>query len=353
MSEFLELDKRSREIFKNLVEGYLASGQPVGSRSLSKGLSEQISPATVRNVMSDLEALGLLGARHISAGRAPTELGLRFFVDGILEMQTLSPDDEARIRAAIASNMAGDASSESIYERSCNMLADIARSASLIVTKKLDARVKHVEFVMLSREQALVILVSEDGKVDNRIFTPPAGLTSAELARASNFINARINGQSIRELKADVEEAIKEQRNEVDTLTAELLATGTIAMIGEGGASQFVVRGRSHLMGSRQDEEELETLKSLMDDLETKRDLVELVDLIEDAEAVQVFIGSENKLFSLKSSSLVISPYMSGEGEILGAVGVIGPTRLNYARIVPLVSYTAGLIGNMIEGNNP
>lgn len=347
MSQFHDLDRRSREVFQKLVEYYIESGGPIGSKNLADGLSERLSPATVRNVMADLEALGLLGSPHISAGRLPTELGLRFFVDGILEFKTLSERDRREIDRAVREH--NDGPEAGVYERTGTILSQIAQSASLVFAKKQDSTVRHIDFVSLSDNQALVILVTDDGAVDNRLFTPPPGLTQSDMRRAANFINAQIQGRSLSELQGILESAIQAQSREIDAMMARLIAEGKTALIEGRGRSQLVVRGRSHLLQGEVETAELEQLRGLLDDLENKRDLVELLELADNASAVRVFIGSENKLFSLKSSSLVISPYMNGEGEIVGAVGVIGPTRLNYARVVPMVTYTAGLMGKLKE----
>ncbi len=350
MTEFEELDKRSREIFQKIVENYLISGEPTGSRSISQGLSEKISPATIRNVMANLEALNLLDAPHVSAGRLPTERGLRLFVDGILEMKLLSEDDRQMMQSAM--RQTDNQNGADLYARTGSLLSEISKSASLVFTKPSGSAPKQIDFVWLSKDQALVILVGEDGQVDNRLFTPPMGMSASDMQRAANFINAQLAGQSLGELHKQLQSAITKQRQEIDEKMAHLIEIGSAFMVEEKGNSQLIVRGRAHLIDDQKSQDEIEMLRELMNDLESKKDLVELLELSDKAEAVRVFIGSENKLFSLKSSSLVVSPYMNGDGKIVGAVGVIGPTRLNYARIVPLVSYTANLIGNYVKNED-
>ncbi len=352
MSNFEELDIRSREIFQKIVENYLETGEPMGSKSLTERLSQRLSPATIRNVMAELEILGLLDAPHISAGRLPTERGLRFFVDGILEYKKLSGEDQRKIDGAVRQMSNQDRTSQALYERTGSMLSEISKTASLVFATKQDTRLKHLDFVWLSNEQALVILVDESGQVDNRIFSPPIGMTAGDMQRAANFINAHIAGKTLGELLKVLEEALEVQSAEVDAKMQHLISIGRASLVEGRENSQLVVRGRGNLIEDAQSDAELELLRQLMDDLESKRDLVELLELSKEAEAVRVFIGSENKLFSLKSSSLVVSPYMNGEGNIIGAVGVIGPTRLNYARIVPMVSYTANLIGHLLENED-
>lgn len=349
MSQYQNLDRRSREVFQRLVENYLRTGDPVGSRNLSLELSENISPATVRNVMSDLELMGLLGAPHTSAGRMPTEIGLRFFVDGILEMQNISETDQAMIEQSIRGMNSQEDTGSDMLERTGSMLSQISKTASLVFSKKQDTRLKHIDFVMLSNNQALVVLVGEDGQVDNRVFEPPKGITRSDMVRAANFINTHVSGKTVGEFRQTIEKAMLEQSQQVDDMMRQLVELGKASIVEDDQGGRLIVRGRSNLIDAHQDEETLEQLRVLMDDLERKRDLSELLQLTDAAQAVCVFIGSENKLFSLKGSSLVISPYMNGEGKIIGALGVVGPTRLNYARIVPMVSYTAGIIGKMIE----
>ena len=349
MSEFSNLDQRSREIFQILVENYLHTGDPVGSKNIAQGMQTKLSPATVRNVMADLEYMGLLGSPHTSAGRLPTETGLRLFVDGILEMQGMSASDQALIEQGIRGSNVQRNEERDLLERTGSMLSQISKSASLVFSKKQEVRLKHIDFVMLSNAQALVVLVSDNGQVDNRLFTPPKGMTHSDMQRAANFINVHAAGKTIGELEKTIRDAMKAQSAEIDTMMAKLVKLGQAAILDDDAQGKLIVRGRSNLIAADQSEEALDQLRNLMDDLENKRDLAELLALTDNAQAVCVFIGSENKLFSLKGSSLVISPYMNGEGQIIGALGVVGPTRLNYARIVPMVSYTAGLIGKMIE----
>ncbi len=347
MTEFEKLDQRSKEIFKTLVENYLKTGDPVGSKTLANEISYSLSSATIRNIMADLEYLGLIGSPHVSAGRLPTDLGLRFFVDGILEVQNLSQNDQSLIEQNIRGNE-NDTTSQ-LLARTGGALSTLSNSASLVLAHKKEMRIKHIDFVQLSNDQAFVILVGEDDSVENRLFVPPKGMTSSDMRRAANFVNTHAQGRTISELDVILKEAMKAQQSEVDALMKELIELGQIAVLTERDNDTLIVRGRSHLISQGQDESQIQQVQQLLDDLEHKRDLIELLSLTDRAQGVAVFIGSENKLFSLKGSSLVISPYMNGEGQIIGAVGVVGPTRLNYARIVPMVSYTAGLIGKMID----
>ncbi|ATG48374.1 heat-inducible transcriptional repressor HrcA [Celeribacter ethanolicus] len=343
-----EMNNRSREVFRRVVEGYLDSGGPVGSRTLTRSMSEKVSAATIRNVMQDLEYLGLLDSPHVSAGRVPTQLGLRLFVDGLLEVGTVTDDVRARMEHTVRSE-ASDVGG--MLDRVGSALSGLTHGASLVLAPKHEAPVKHVEFVSLAPDRALVILVFADGQVENRVFTPPVGQTPSSLREAANFLNALAEGKTLSELRSVVEREIKLRRQELDSLAADLIESGTAFWEGEGSSyERLIVRGRANLLGDSAEAEELDRIRTLFDDLEKKRDIAEFLELTEDGEGVRIFIGSENKLFSLSGSSLVVSPYMNAERKIIGAVGVIGPTRLNYGRIVPIVDYTAQLVGRILSG---
>ena len=342
-----DLNERSREVFRRVVEGYLDTGSPVGSRTLTRTLTESISAATVRNVMQDLEFLGLLGSPHMSAGRVPTQLGLRMFVDGLLEVGELSTEDRDAIDATTDDNQADITS---ILDRIGSTLSGVTRGASLVLTPKREAPIKHIEFVSLSPDRALVVLVFADGHVENRLFSPPLGQTPSSMREAANFLNALTEGKTVSDLKSLVSSEMIKRRQEIDILTRALIESGSAIWENKGAQDErLIVRGRSNLLAESSEANELERIKSLFDDLERKRDIAEFLDLTETGDGVRIFIGSENKLFSLSGSSLVVSPYMNADRKIVGAVGVIGPTRLNYGRIVPIVDYTAQLVGKMIS----
>ncbi len=342
-----ELNDRSREVFRRVVEGYLDSGEPVGSRTLTRSMSEKVSAATIRNVMQDLEYLGLLDSPHVSAGRVPTQLGLRMFVDGLLEVGDLTDDDREKIDATLGSNTADMGG---LLDRVGAALSGVTQGASLVLAPKHEAPIRHIEFVSLAPDRALVVLVFADGHVENRIFTPPPGHTPSSMREAGNFLNAVVSGRTISELRNVIGAEIERRRQEIDSLARQLVEGG-LAVWAEDGESEarLIVRGRANLLGDAAGEEELERIRVLFDDLERKRDIAEFLELAEEGEGVRIFIGSENKLFSLSGSSLVVSPYMNADRKIVGAVGVIGPTRLNYGRIVPIVDYTAQLVGRLIS----
>ena len=342
-----DMNERSREIFRRLVEGYLESGGPVGSRTLTRTLNEKVSAATVRNVMQDLEFLGLLDSPHISAGRVPTQLGLRMFVDGLLEVDQLSKEDQLKLDQTV------DRSSQdvsSVLDRVGSTLSALTHGASLVLTPKQEQPIKHIEFVSLSPDRALVVLVFSNGDVENRLFTPPVGQTPSAMREAANFLNAVLEGRTLSELLSTIQDDVDLRRQEIDSLAQELVTQGLAVWQTQGDDNErLIVRGRGNLLESEAHEEDLERIRNLFDDLERKRDIAEFLELTEQGDGVRIFIGSENKLFSLTGSSLVVSPYMNSERKIVGAIGVIGPTRLNYGRIVPLVDYTAQLVGKLIS----
>ncbi len=345
-----QLNERSREIFRQIVESYLATGEPVGSRNLSRILPMTLSPASVRNVMSDLEQLGLVYAPHISAGRLPTEIGLRFFVDALMQIGDLTEDD----RRAIEAQVAGSGQSKSVdavLTEASGLLSGLSRAAGVVLTAKSNQRLKHIEFVRLDPERALVILVAEDGQVENRVLNIPVGLPTSALTEAANFLNARIRGRTLAEVKAETEQKLEEGKAELDQLTQRIIAAGlAIWSGGESDERKLIVRGQAHLLEDLKAVADLERVRLLFDDLETRREVVDLLGRAEQAEGVRIFIGSENKLFSLSGSSTIVAPYHNASGHIVGVLGVIGPTRLNYARIVPLVDYTAKVVSRLLAG---
>jgi heat-inducible transcriptional repressor len=345
-----EMNNRSREVFRRVVEGYLADGEPVGSRTLSREFSEDISAATIRNVMQDLEFLGLLGSPHTSAGRIPTQQGLRMFVDGILEVSEVDKNDRKKIDKIVSDETN---QVDEILDDISTTLSGVTQGASLVLTPKREAPIKHVEFLPLSISQALVVLVFADGHVENRLFKPPLGQTPSSMKEAANFLNAIMGGNTLSEAKKLIKNEIDYRRQELDSLAHDLVRSGlALWEDSEERNERLIVKGRANLLNESSQQEDLDRIKNLFDDLERKRDIADFLELTEKGEGVRIFIGSENKLFSLTGSSLVVSPYMNSDRKVIGAVGVIGPTRLNYGRIVPVVDYTAQLVGKMISDRN-
>jgi heat-inducible transcriptional repressor len=343
-----QLNERSREIFRQIVESYLATGEPVGSRNLSRIIPMTLSPASVRNVMADLEQLGLVYAPHTSAGRLPTQLGLRFFVDALMQVGDLTDNDRQAIDAQVAA--AGTAKSvDAVLTEASGLLSGLTRAAGVVLATKSNARLKHVEFVRLEPERALVVLVSEDGQVENRVLDLPMGLPSSALTEATNFLNARIRGRTLAEARAELDRALEAEQAKLDELTQKIVSAGLASWSGgESEERKLIVRGQAHLLEDLHALEDLERVRLLFDDLETKREVADLLGRAELAEGMRIFIGSENKLFSLSGSSTIVAPYRDGQGRIVGVLGVIGPTRLNYARIIPMVDYTAKVVSKVL-----
>ena len=344
------LDQRAREIFRNLVETYIATGEPVGSRTLSKSNVAGLSAASIRNVMMDLEDTGLVYAPHTSAGRLPTQAGLRFFVDALLQLNAVDTVERARMDAEIVSSRLQRRPSDVLGEASA-MLSGLSQCASLVMSPKFNARLKHIEFVSLSPGRALVIMVSEDGSVENRLIDVPPGLPPSSFTRASNYLSQLAQGRSIDELRKHMGVEVETMRRELDDLSAKLVESGLAVWSGADDPSSrnLIVKGQSNLLERPEAAEDLERIRRLFDDIENKRGLVEVLGLAEKAQGVRIFIGSENRLFSMSGSSLIVAPFRDNEEKIVGVLGVIGPTRLNYARIIPMVDYTAKLVGRLIS----
>jgi heat-inducible transcriptional repressor len=346
-SELAQLTERSRTILRRIVESYLATGEPVGSRNLSRGLPMTLSPASIRNVMSDLEASGLIFAPHTSAGRLPTQLGLRLFVDGLLEMGGISPDERRQLEAQMGSKPQN--SVDQVLLEASEMISGLSHCAGVVLAEKQVAKIKHIEFVPLEPTKALVVLVGEDQSVENRIVALPAGLPPSALVEAANYLNTHIRGMTMAEATHHIETELDGARAELDLLTQKVIKAGLAEWSGSlGDRKSLIVRGQANLLKDLTANEDLERIRQLFDDLENKRDLVQLLGLSENAQGVRIFIGSENKLFSLSGSSLIVAPFQDTTRQVVGVLGVIGPTRLNYARIIPMVDYTAKLVGRLL-----
>lgn len=353
-SGLIETDQRSRDIFRQIVDGYLATGEPVGSRNIARLLPMALSPATVRNVMTDLELAGLIYAPHTSAGRLPTERGLRFFVDAMMEVGNLTSDERTRIEAQMKAAATGRTLDATLTEASA-LLSGLSRGAGVVVTTKANARLKHIEFVRLDPARALVVLVADDGTVENRLLALPPGLPASALTEAGNFLNARIMGQTpggktLGDLRREIAEHRAQMESELDTLTARLVESGIATSSGPSSDRHLIVRGQANLLEDLKAQEDLERIRLLFGDLETQTDVIDLLSRAEAGDGVRIFIGSENKLFSMSGSSMVAAPFRDAEQRIVGVVGIIGPTRLNYARIVPMVDYTAKVVGRLLDG---
>ncbi|MEQ9641902.1 MAG: heat-inducible transcriptional repressor HrcA [Alphaproteobacteria bacterium] len=346
MAELLgELNRRSRDVFRQIVEAYLHTGTPVGSRTLAQRGELNLSPASIRNVMQDLETAGLLYAPHTSAGRLPTERGLRLFIDGLLEIGELTEQERASIEGTCQQS---GRSFEEMLNQASDMLSGLSHCAGLVSVPKMDAPLKHVEFVDLGAGRMLVILVSEAGMVENRMVELPAGVLPSMLIQAANYVNGRYAGRSLSEVQRQLGQQIDQMRRELDELTAKVVETGLATVGGGDDRTTLIVRGRANLLDDVSAGQDLERIRRLFDDLESTEEVRKLLQATSDADGVHIFIGSENQLFSMSGSSLIVAPYSNGQQQVVGAIGVIGPTHLNYARIIPMVDYTAKVIGRLL-----
>ena len=339
------LNERSREIFRRIVESYVETGEPVGSRTLSRSLRLALSPATIRNVMADLQEAGLLYAPHTSAGRLPTEAGLRLFVDGLLEIGGLT--EEERTDIDVKCSATGRSVEEALAEAT-SMLSGLADCAGLVLAPKSETPLKHIEFVGLTDGRALVVMVGENGVVENRLIEVPVGIPPSALVEARNFLSSRLVGRTLTEARAEIAAELKEHRVQLDQLTTELVETGLATWAGESQSGYLIVKGQAKLLENITAIEDLEQIRTLFQALETKETMARLLELAHDAEGVQIFIGADNALFALAGCSMVVAPFANSSEKIVGAIGVIGPTRINYARIIPMVDYTAKVISRVI-----
>ena len=341
-----QLNERSRDIFRQIVEAYVETGAPIGSRTLSRKLGLGLSPATIRNVMADLEEFGLLMAPHTSAGRLPTELGLRLYVRGLLEHGNLSEDEQRGIEERFAGS---GQSFTHMLEEASQVLSGLSRCAGLVTAPTNEGPLKHIEFVALGPGRALVVMVTQSGQVENRIIDVPLGLPPSSLVEAGNFLANRLSGRRLLEAKQEILAELVAHKAELDELTKRVVEAGLATWADTGGGGALIVRGQARLLDDVNALEDLERIRHLFSTLESKEAMIKLMELTETAEGVQIFIGSENELFGLSGCSVVIAPYNDSRGGVVGAVGVIGPTRIDYARIIPMVDYTAKVMGRMAE----
>lgn len=341
-----DLNDRSREILRLVVEAFVETGEPVGSRTLSRRLQQQLSPATVRNVMADLEDSGLLYAPHTSAGRLPTDAGLRLFVDGILELGNLTESDRRAIEERCS---ASGRSANQVLEEAGDLMSGLSKCAGLVFAPKTDQRLKHIEFVPIGPGRGLAVMVTDTGLVENRVIDLPMGLPPSALNEATNFLSAKLAGNTLDQTRAIVAAEVRDKKAQIDELTAKVVEAGLATWSDvSSGDGVLIVRGQSNLLQDVQAMTDLEHIRALFSALEAKENMLRLLDAAEIAEGVQIFIGSGSNLFSLTGCSMIVSPYMNEEERVIGAIGVVGPTRMNYARIIPMVDYTSKVVGRLL-----
>jgi heat-inducible transcriptional repressor len=339
------LDARSAAVLREIVEQYVMTGEPVGSRTLSRRLPLNVSPATIRNVMADLTEAGLLFAPHTSAGRLPTEQGLRLFVDGLLQFGELGEEEREQISAALA---ASGRSLEDTLAEASSLLSGLSAAAGVVLAPKGEGALRHIEFVPLGSGRALVILVSADGQVENRVIDIPPGVPPSALQQAGNYLNARLAGRPLADLRRTVAEEMAADRTHLDALAAQVVATGLATWAGEGRTASLILRGQAKLLSDIAQIENLATIQRLFERLETQETMLRLLELAEGSDGVRIFIGAESGLFGTAGVSMVVAPARNAGGRIVGAIGVIGPTRINYGRIIPVVDYTARVVGSLL-----
>lgn len=348
-STFAAMDARSRDVLREIVESFLSTGEPIGSRTLSQR-GFDLSPASIRSIMSDLTRMGLIESPHTSAGRIPTHSGLRLFVDSFLQIGEPGEAD----RKSIESRLAGSGRQmQSVLSQASELLSGLVGGAGVVSTPTREAPIKHIEFVRISNEQALAVIVSEAGDVENRILALPSGLPASALIEAGNFLNARMRGSTLAEARSSVTAEIRTQRAKLDAATAQLIEDGLAQWSGEdpGLGRSLIVRGQANLLENSHAAEDIERVRQIFGELERAENLLNVLDKASEAEGIRLYIGTENPLFSLSGSATIIAPYMNAERKIVGALGVIGPTRLNYARVIPMVDYTAQVVSRMLSDN--
>jgi heat-inducible transcriptional repressor len=341
------LNERSREIFRHIVDAFMETGEPVGSRTISRKLNGSLSPATIRNVMSDLELAGLLYAPHTSAGRLPTEVGLRMFVSGLLQVGGLDAGERQAIEARC---QAAGRSVEEVLSQATTALSGLAQCASLVLTPKVEAPLKHIEFVALKPGRVLVVMVSESGVVENRLVELPNDLPVSALIEAGNFLSARLAGRTLAEARTDILHELETRRAQLDELTAKVVQAGLATKTGTPADGALIIKGQSHLLNNITALEDLARIRQLFAALETREQMLRIVDLVGHADGVQIFIGAQSELFGMAGCSMVVAPFQNSREQIVGAIGVVGPTRINYARIIPMVDYTAKLVSRLLGG---
>jgi heat-inducible transcriptional repressor len=343
-----ELNARSRDIFRTIVDAFLEQGEPIGSRTISRRLETPLSPATIRNVMADLQELGLLHAPHNSAGRLPTDAGLRLFVDGLMQVGDISEKERSEIEGHIGGS---GLTMNQALEQASTALAGLSSHVGLVLAPKTTSAVTHLEFVPLGDGRALVVMVDATGQVENRVINIPVGLPASALTEASNYLRARLAGKTLDNARKDIIQELADHRAQLDELTSSVVAGG-LAVWSGGEKGSLIVKGQARLLDDVAAVQDLDRIKSLFDALERKETMLRLMDAADDGDGVQIFIGAENSLFNHSGWSMVLAPYGGPNAKVLGAIGVVGPTRLNYARIIPMVDYTARVIGRMLNGKS-
>lgn len=340
-----ELNERSRQIFRFIVDSYLTGGDPVGSRTISQQLGLNLSAATIRNVMADLEDSGLLYAPHTSAGRLPTAQGLRLYIDGLMEIGNLAEEDRHTIESQCTTS---GQSMTQMMERAGSLLAGLSSGAGIVIAPKTEKPVKQIQFVKLDEGRVLIVLVLQDGMIENRVMNVGSDIPASSLIAASNYLNDRLAGRTVDDVRQQIMREIEDNRTKLDAISTSLVRQGLAVPPNHAPEGHIIIRGQSSLLQNVKALEDLERARVLFAALEEQETIARLLDATQDADGIQIFIGTESRTFQHAGWSMVMSPYRSGEGQLIGAIGVIGPTRLNYGRIIPIVDYTSKVMGKLL-----
>lgn len=341
----INLDTRARAILQSIVEEYLSTGEPVGSRTLSRRIDRSLSPATIRNVMMDLMDANLIFSPHTSAGRQPTQTGLRFYVDALMQTGELSATDRQHIESRFNSS---SHRLREVYDSASAVLSGLSSCIGVVVAPKIHKPISQIQFLPMERNQVLAVLVTRDGMVENRLIDLQGTITPDLLEQASNYLNSRIAGRTVGEIRDLIASEVGKGETRLQILTRELIDKGVILPMSSLDDDYIFVRGQSHLLNDENTANGLSQVRDLLAALEEHKNMLDIMDAVRDGDGVQIFIGSENRVFGQSGWSTVIRPYRDDSGRIIGATGVIGPTRINYRRIVPIVDYTAQIMEKLL-----
>jgi len=347
MSEnlYVELSDRSKQIFKSVVETYLKTGSPSGSETILKKGGVNLSSSSIRLILANLQKEGLLFAPHTSAGRLPTDKGMRFFVDGLLEFGRLSKNEKENIKNQCQSR---GSSFQEVLNEASKTISGLSNCAGIVVAPKFLNKIKHIEFIRLNSNQIMSIIASENGLVENRILNSKNNYNESTLKQASNYLNSNFVGKTIDQIKTIISKEIKNTKNKLDSLATKLVNEGIIEIVPNLETPYIFLHGQSSLLEEEVISKDLDQIRNLFDDIENKSNFLNVIENTSKGQGVQIFIGSQNFLFKHSGLSMVMAPYKNNEQKIIGAIGVVGPMRLNYAKIVPLVDYTSKIVGRML-----
>jgi heat-inducible transcriptional repressor len=344
MEDFL--DRRSQRIFQLIVDSYIESGEPIGSSTLSRRLSESLSPATIRNIMAHLEKVGLLYSPHTSAGRLPTEQGLKLYVQGLLDIGPISDIDKQILESKLEFQ---NRSFDEVLNEAITTLTGLSQCTGIVMAPTYNSPLKHVEFIYLSKGQALIVMVSKEGMIENRIISIPEDMTPSHLVEAGNYLSSRLIGRTLDEAKTLIADELEFEKNQLHTLAKQIVSEGLALWGTTENLPTLIVKGQSNLLNVARTADDVSHIQRLFESLETKEGILELLDSAKQGEGVQVFMGANSPLFHLSGCSMIVAPYKNSQHDVIGAIGVLGPARQNYGRIIPMVNYAVQLIEKFLK----